>query len=56
MCFRPFDMGKWLTIGFCAFLAGFVEGGVSGPNFNFNNFNNFNVGGRGEETLREAID
>ncbi len=35
-CFRPFDLGKWLTIGFCAFLASFVGGGVNLPSFNFN--------------------
>jgi hypothetical protein len=33
VCFRPFDIGKWFIIGFCALLAGLVEGGV---NFNFN--------------------
>lgn len=38
VCFRPFDLGKWFTIGFCALLAGFVEGGGGvnlGGNFNF---------------------
>jgi len=34
--FRPFDIGKWFIIGFCAWLAGFGEnGGPSLPNFNF---------------------
>jgi len=32
--FRPFDLGKWFVIGFCAWLAFLGEGG--GPNFNFN--------------------
>lgn len=32
--FRPFDLGKWFVIGFCAWLAYLGEGG--GPNFNFN--------------------
>src|SRR5579884_402977 len=36
VCFRPFDLGKWLTIGFCAFLANFAGGGVNMPSFNFN--------------------
>jgi hypothetical protein len=35
--FRPFDLGKWFTIGFCAWLAQLGEGGAGG-NFNFNNF------------------
>ncbi len=31
--FRPFDLVKWLTLGFCAFLAHLTEGfgGLSGP-------------------------
>jgi hypothetical protein len=36
--FRPFDLGKWFTIGFCAWLAQLGEGGGGGGNFNFNNF------------------
>ena len=35
--FRPFDLGKWFIIGFCAWLAQLGEGGAGG-NFNFNNF------------------
>jgi hypothetical protein len=35
--FRPFDLGKWFVIGFCAWLAQLGEGG-SGGNFNFNHF------------------
>ena len=31
--FKPFEMGKWFTIGFCAWLASL---GQSGLNFNFN--------------------
>ena len=30
--FSPFDLGKWLRLGFCAFLMSLGEGG-SGPNF-----------------------
>ncbi len=33
--FRPFDIGKWFTIGFCAFLATLGDGGGTGPNGNF---------------------
>ncbi len=32
MLFRPFDLGRWFTIGFCAWLASFGSGS-SGPNF-----------------------
>jgi len=35
--FRPFDLDKWFTIGFCAWLALLGEHGIStGANFNFN--------------------
>jgi hypothetical protein len=33
MLFRPFDLGRWFVIGFCAWLATLGEGG---GNFNFN--------------------
>jgi hypothetical protein len=32
--FRPFDLGKWFIIGFCAWLAFLGEGGGGGLNFN----------------------
>jgi hypothetical protein len=58
VCFRPFDLGKWFVIGFCAFLAGFAEGGSSVPSFNFNIRSP--LGGPGdrkaEEDVRTAID
>jgi hypothetical protein len=28
--FRPFDLGKWFTIGFCAWLAYLAQGGLNG--------------------------
>lgn len=37
MLFRPFNLSKWVTIGFCAWLAGFGESGGG--------FNGFNGGG-----------
>ena len=30
--FKPFDLGKWFVIGFCAWLAGLGEGGGGGGN------------------------
>lgn len=39
MLFRPFNLSKWITIGFCAWLAGFGEAGGGGG------FNGFNGGG-----------
>lgn len=33
--FRPFDVGRWFIIGFCAWLAYLGKGGGGGPNFNF---------------------
>jgi len=33
--FKPFDLGKWFVIGFCAWLACLGEGGGGGPSFNF---------------------
>jgi hypothetical protein len=30
--FRPFDLGKWLRLGFCAFLMGLAQGGGGGGN------------------------
>jgi hypothetical protein len=38
MLFRPFDLGKWFAIGFCAWLALLGEQGGGGVN-GFNNFN-----------------
>jgi hypothetical protein len=35
VCFKPFSFSKWLTLGFCAFLATCDQQGVQGPNFNY---------------------
>jgi hypothetical protein len=47
--FRPFDLGKWFVIGFCAWLAYLGKGGGGGgPNFNFPR------GAEPEEAFHEA--
>ncbi len=43
ICFKPFDMGRWFTLGFCAWLAYL---GQSGGGFNFPT-GNFGGGGPG---------
>jgi len=51
MLFKPFDLGKWFAIGFCAWLAFLGESGGSGGGFNSgfnNNFNAKNSGSAGE--------
>jgi len=35
--FQPFDIGKWFTVGFTAFLAALVDGGSPGGNGNYSN-------------------
>jgi hypothetical protein len=57
LLFRPFDLGKWLVIGFCAWLAllGQQGGGGFGGNFNFGSHNRH--GGEGlMEGIRRAKD
>ncbi len=49
--FRPFDLGKWFTVGFCAWLAQLGEGGAGG-NFNFNGGQHHNY----EENFRHDFD
>ena len=61
MLFKPFDLTKWIIIGFCAWLAGFGEsGGGGGGGFNgFNNaFNhdNHHFDGNGREQLRHCYE
>src|ERR1022692_2817137 len=56
MLFRPFDLAKWIILGFCAWLAGLGEsGGGGGGGFNgFNGGNNHFKGNNGQpaEELR----
>ncbi len=42
LLFRPFDLGRWFVIGFCAWLAGLGESG--GANFNYRYGEHHNVG------------
>jgi hypothetical protein len=51
--FRPFDIGKWFTLGFCAFLAFLGEGGSG--NFNPNTGGQGGGGGVGEQ-VKKGID
>ena len=48
--FQPFDLGKWITIGFCAWLAQLGEAGSS-PHVNFGNHH-----GRGTDDFRRSIE
>src|SRR5882672_914946 len=51
--FRPFDLGKWFVIGFCAWLALLGEqGGGGAGNYNFGSHN----GGRGGQELRHGLE
>jgi hypothetical protein len=54
MLFKPFDLGKWFTIGFCAWLAFLGEGGGGGFNNAFNINNSNNNGGPAGESLRHG--
>jgi hypothetical protein len=47
--FRPFDLGKWFVIGFCAWLAQLGESGTGG-NFNSGSHQNYNA-----EDCRQAL-
>ena len=40
MLFKPFNFVKWVTLGFCVWIAQLGEGGGSGGNFNFSSFKN----------------
>jgi len=53
--FRPFDLGKWFTIGFCAWLAQLGEGGAGG-NFNFNPGPRHNYGDNVRHNWAQARD
>jgi hypothetical protein len=50
--FRPFDLGKWFVLGFCAFLAQLGEGGF---NLNFHGGGSSPRGGGPGQGAREAL-
>ena len=56
MLFKPFDLGKWFTIGFCAWLAFLGESGGGGGGFSnaFNINNSANDSGPTKESLRHG--
>jgi len=53
MLFQPFDLGKWVIIGFCAWLAylGEAGSGSAGGNYNFGNHSHHNAA-----NFRHALD
>ena len=54
MLFQPFDLTKWIIIGFCAWLAGLGESGGGGGGLNgFNGGNHDFNGGNAGEQLRQ---
>lgn len=55
MLFKPFDLTKWIVIGFCAWLAGLGESGGGGYNgFNGGNNNFGNNSGQAADQMRHA--
>jgi hypothetical protein len=52
MLFKPFDLGKWFTIGFCAWLAVLGESGGFNTGYNFNSGGSHHEGGRPAESFR----
>jgi hypothetical protein len=49
LLFRPFDLGRWFVIGFCAWLAGLGQSG--GANFNYRYGKHYNA-----DSFRDALD
>jgi hypothetical protein len=49
MLFQPFDLGKWFTIGFCAWLAGLGERG----GYSYSSHQNFNANGSNAQPLEQ---
>lgn len=52
MLFKPFDLARWVTIGFCAWLAGLGESGGSGG-FNYSGGDHHGVGVRSGHELEQ---
>jgi hypothetical protein len=56
MLFKPFDLGKWVAIGFCAWLAGLGEaGGGGGGGGGINTFNNSGHSNIDAEKIRHVF-
>jgi hypothetical protein len=51
MLFRPFDISKWLVIGFCAWLAYLGQGGGLNFNYGMNNHGAFDISAIKEQIL-----
>lgn len=54
MLFKPFNLTKWITIGFCAWLAGFGESGGGGGFNGFNGGDHHFNGNNGGEHIRQV--
>jgi hypothetical protein len=54
--FKPFNIGKWFTLGFCAFLAMLDQCGSNVPNQNWSGSGGGGKGPRPEEVVREVLD
>jgi hypothetical protein len=52
--FRPFDLKKWLVLGFCAFLAGLTEGKGGGSGNRWNSGGNRGGGPRPSQIVEFA--
>lgn len=55
MLFKPFDFAKWVTIGFCAWLAGLGESGGGGGGFNGSSGNHHGGHGQPAEQFRHFL-
>ena len=54
MLFKPFNFAKWLTLGFCVWIAQLGEGGGSG-NFDFSSFKNDHAGKNANDAFLNAL-
>ena len=56
MLFRPFDLSKWIIVGFCAWLAGLGESGGTGLGFHQGFNGQGNNGAPVAEQFRQMFD
>lgn len=54
MLFKPFNFAKWVTLGFCVWIAQLGEGGGSG-NFDFSSFKNDHAGKNANDAFLNAL-